>query len=92
VDDAFQEELRRLGLAINDAVIGSAEVDAALERVRALGMDVFLVLEATICIRKGEDGAEGQDETEPALDISAEDRQFLRRLRISVDREDEAGD
>jgi hypothetical protein len=93
VDEAYQHELRRLGLAINDAVTSSAEVNAALDHIRALGIDVFLVLEATICIRRRSerDAAGGADvEEEPTpLEISAEDRQFLRRLRISVDVGDE---
>ena len=92
MDDSLQDGLRRLGLAINDAVTGSAEVNAALDAIRARGTDVFLVLEATICIRRGaETASDATDEPEEPtpLEISADDLQFLRRLRISVDVEDE---
>jgi hypothetical protein len=88
VDDSLEEGLRRLGLAINDAVTGSAEVTGALEEIRARGTDVFLVLEATICIRRGAEEPPleaGDDASE--IEMSAEDVQFLRRLRISVDDE-----
>jgi hypothetical protein len=92
VEDSLQDGLRRLGLAINDAVTGSEEVNAALDAIRARGTEVFLVLEATICIRRGSDeqalSPDDSDEASP-LEISHDDLQFLRRLRISVDVEGE---
>jgi hypothetical protein len=90
VDDALQDGLRRLGLAINDAVTGSEDVNAALEAIRARGTEIFLVLEATICIQRGDDDEDEapQDSDDPTpLEISAEDRHFLKRLRISVERD-----
>jgi len=88
VDDSYQDALRELGLAINDAVTGSDEVNAALEKIRERGIEVFLVLEATICIRRPDgDEPDNLDAEEPVpLDITSEDERFLRRLRISVDR------
>ena len=93
--------MQRLGSAINEAITTSDEVDAALSDVRQMGIDVFLVLEATICVRQRDAGSieEPDDEAaridaadSAALEISAEDRQFLKRLRISLDVEDEDGD
>ena len=52
VDENFQNLMQELGEAINDAVLDSEGVDAALAKVRGSGIDVFLVLEATICVRR----------------------------------------
>lgn len=83
--------MQQLGEAVNDAVMNSQEVDAALEQVRSSGIDVFLVLEATICVRR-KDGEPVNVEVRRALppgeediDLSDEDLTFLKRLRISVD-------
>jgi hypothetical protein len=92
VEDSLQDGLRRLGLAINDAVTGSEDVNDALDAIRSRGTEVFLVLEATICIRRGADVQElssDDSDTQSPLEISPDDLQFLRRLRISVDLEDE---
>jgi hypothetical protein len=88
VDETFQELMQRLGSAINDAITTSGEVDAALSDVRE---------QATICVRQHDgkvvEGLEGEpasleaSESEP-VDMSPEDRHFLKRLRISVDLED----
>lgn len=82
--------MQELGEAINDAVMGSTDVDAALAKVRGNGIDVFLVLEATICVRR-KDGESVEVEHVPVLpepgeqvELSHEDQQFLKRLRISV--------
>ena len=90
VDDNFQNLMQELGEAINDAVLDSQGVDAALEKVRGSGIDVFLVLEATICVRRKdgepvdvEDAAELPEAGE-SIEMSHEDQAFLKRLRISV--------
>jgi len=83
--------MHHLGEAINNAVMTSGEVDAALEKVRDSGIDVFLVLEATICVRR-RDGESVDVTVQKALpagdeevDLNAEDLQFLKRLRISIE-------
>jgi hypothetical protein len=90
--------MQRLGTAINDAITTSDEVDAALSDVREKGIDVFLVLEATICVRhrsgeaiEGLD-AGGEEAEETEVEMSHEDLQFLKRLRISVDVEGDEED
>lgn len=90
VDDNFQNLMQELGEAINDAVLDSEGVDAALAKVRGSGIDVFLVLEATICVRRkdGEpvdvEDAAGLPEAGESIEMSHEDQAFLKRLRISV--------
>lgn len=91
MDDNFQHLMQHLGEAINDAVMNSGDVEAALDQVRESGIDVFLVLEATICVRRrdGEpvdaDVAEALPEHTEDVDLSADDLHFLKRLRISVE-------
>lgn len=91
MDERFQHLMQQLGEAVNDAVMGSKEVDDALAKVRDSGIDVFLVLEATICVRR-KDGEPIDVADEPAIpvesedvDLSDEDMRFLKRLRISVE-------
>jgi hypothetical protein len=83
--------MQQLGEAVNDAVMNSGEVDAALDKVRESGIDVFLVLEATICVRR-KDGESIDVEIEESLPtedeeigLNDEDLTFLKRLRISVE-------
>jgi hypothetical protein len=101
VSESFQELIQRLGNAINDAIMNSDKVDGALDDIRAVGIDVFLVLEATICVKpktaeagealdQGVQAIEALEEEEsPDLQITAEDKNFLKRLRISVDVEEQ---
>lgn len=91
MDENFQQLMHQLGEAINDAVMTSGEVDAALDKVRDSGIDVFLVLEATICVRR-RDGEPVNVTIQKSLptededvDLNPEDLQFLKRLRISVE-------
>ena len=91
MDDNFQQLMQHLGEALNDAVTNSGEVEAALDEVRESGIDVFLVLEATICVRRrdGEpvdaDVVEALPDQTEDVDLSADDLHFLKRLRISVE-------
>ena len=91
MDENFEQLMHQLGEAINDAVMTSTDVDTALDKVRTSGIDVFLVLEATICVRR-RDGESLDVKVQRALpsadeevDLSAEDLQFLKRLRIAVE-------
>ena len=91
MDEYLQKLVRELGEAINDSINNSDSVNTALERIRETGNEVFLVLEATIAFK--EKLAEA-DETPPLADVpieerlndlSHEDRQFLRSLKIKFD-------
>lgn len=89
VDENFQDLMQELGEAINDAVLDSHGVDEALAKVRGSGIDVFLVLEATICVRRKdgepvEAAAAELPGAGEAIEMSHEDQAFLKRLRISV--------
>jgi hypothetical protein len=89
VDENFQHLMQSLGEAINNAVTTSTEVEAALDHVRESGVDVFLVLEATICVRRKDGEPVDVDEVltnaDEEVELSDDDRHFLKRLRISVE-------
>jgi hypothetical protein len=88
MDEILQKLVRELGEAINDSINESAGVNEALERLRAAGHDVFLVLEATIALKDKGTETLGGSEAKPLNDLSQEDRQFLRSLNIRFDQEE----
>lgn len=95
MDEYLEKLIRELGEAINDAVQESEDVNNALERIRAAGHEVLLVLEATIAFKdKLADGDEDSSSfkeisiEERLADISNEDRQFLKSLNIKFDKDD----
>jgi hypothetical protein len=94
LDEYLQKLVRELGEAINDSINNSEAVNDALERIRATGNDVLLVLEATIAFKEkppellGADSTSGDVQAEERFDnLSHEDRQFLKSLKIKFDEE-----
>ena len=92
MDERLKRLVRELGEAINSSVNDSQAVNDALDRIRETGNEVFLVLEATIAFKhppidaSGEPAEEGEVDVDERLnEISSEDRQFLKSLRISFD-------
>ncbi|HKX26748.1 MAG TPA: hypothetical protein VJ302_03550 [Blastocatellia bacterium] len=95
MDEHLQKLIRQLGEAINDAVQESEEVNTALEKIRAAGHEILLVLEATIAFK---DKPANQADSplpfkeisieERLADLSNEDRQFLKSLNIKFDNDD----
>lgn len=95
LDEKLEKLIRELGEAINDAINESEEIHEAMERIRATGNEVMLVLEATIAFKE----ASASDEQEQVkfrdipieqrlAEISHEDRQFLRSLNIKFDNDE----
>ena len=91
--------IRELGEAINDAINESEEIHEAMERIRATGAEVMLILEATIAFKEKPvtEGATEEQEQPKYRDISVEqrlaevsheDRQFLRSLNIKFDNDE----
>ncbi|MGE0359932.1 MAG: hypothetical protein AB7H93_08370 [Vicinamibacterales bacterium] len=91
MDDVQNRFARELADAIATAVAQSAEVESCRERARAAGFDLRVTLEATVgfASRGGADGAEpaaAPVATAPRhQEITANDRRFLRSLRIAAD-------
>jgi hypothetical protein len=93
LDEHLQRLVRELGEAINDSVNNSDAVNDAMERIRATGNDVFLVLEATIAFKEkpptpGDELTAAPVPAEERFDnLSHEDQQFLKSLKIKFDDE-----
>jgi hypothetical protein len=95
LDENLEKLIRELGEAINEAINESEEIHEAIERIRATGNDVMLILEATIALKEK---PAGEAEEQPKFrdisieqrlaEVSFEDRQFLKSLNIKFD-EDE---
>jgi hypothetical protein len=91
VDEKLKKLMKELGEAINQTVAESDRISDVMDRIKAAGNDVFLVLEATI----GFNQRDGSGESAPNKDfnssgefeITSQDLQFLRSLRIAVNDE-----
>jgi hypothetical protein len=90
MESAINQLARELTEAISAAVADDARVEACREKARAAGLDLRVSLEAVI-------GFASRDKTAPArsggrrsgprqaFEMSANDRRFLKSLRISAD-------
>jgi len=95
LDDNFKRLIKELGDAINDSLSESDNIAEVLGRIRSCGYDLFLVLEVTIGFNKrGEANLIHRQKLnadlrpEPAFRLTSQDAQFLRALRISVEKND----
>jgi hypothetical protein len=85
INDEAKEIVQELGEAINSAVENSAEVAAAIERLRAAGYEMELTLRLEIGLREHVGDGEGADEDSVRLELTDEDRRELRSMRIRFD-------
>jgi hypothetical protein len=86
INDEAKEIVQELGAAINSAVENSAEVAAAIERLREAGYEMELTLRLEIGLREYEaepDGEGGEDAAR--LELTDEDRRTLRSMKIRFD-------
>jgi hypothetical protein len=98
LDENLERLIRELGEAINDAINESEEIHEAMERIRASGADVMLILEATIAFKDKSVDKPVAEEERPKFreisieqrlaEISHEDRQFLKSLNIKFDNDE----
>ena len=95
LDDNFKRLIKELGDAINDSLSESDNIAEVLGRIRSSGYDLFLVLEVTIGFNKrGETNLVHRQKLnadlrqEPVFRLTSQDGQFLRALRISVEKEE----
>ena len=88
MDDQLKKLVKELGEAINQAVADSDRISDVMGRIRAGGHDVFLVLEATIGFTQhdnnGISAIRDPSKSSGELEITSQDKQFLRSLRITV--------
>jgi hypothetical protein len=84
---------RELADAIAAAVAESAQVEACRERARAAGYEMKVTLEAVVGFVNRDKGVSQAKVSTPArlvpaqraMEITANDRRFLRSLRIAAD-------
>jgi hypothetical protein len=95
MDDVVNRLARELSDAISAALADDARVEAARERARAAGFEMKVTLEAVIgfinrsnttaLARVGSTQLKGTRSSERSFEISANDKRFLRSLRIAAD-------
>ena len=95
MDDVVNRMARELSDAIAAAVAEDSRVEACRERARAAGYEMKVSLEAVIgFVNRSAPGALARvaptqkalrTERRAALEMSANDRRFLRSLRIAAD-------
>ena len=93
MEDVQNRFARELADAIATAVAQSADVDRCRERAKAAGFHLHLTLEATVgfaTLAGHEPGGAAVEsvvlpEKLPAFEVSANDRRFLRSLRMAAD-------
>ena len=95
MDDVVNRLARELSDAISAAIADDARVEAARERARAAGFEMKVSLEAVIgfmnrsnttaLARVAGGPAKSTRSAERTFEISANDKRFLRSLRIAAD-------
>ena len=88
MDDAMKRLAREMAEAISAAVGKDPQVQACRERARAAGYDLQVSIEANIGFASRTEGEpRGPKPKAPPrpLEMSANDRRFLRSLRIAPD-------
>ncbi len=92
LDDNFKRLVKELGQAINDSLADSERISDVMGRIRAAGYDLLLVLEVTIGFnQRGEKSQvhRGKLDSDSAvaegLHLNADDAQFLRALKITIE-------
>ena len=94
MDDVVNRFAKELADAIAAAIAESAKVEACRAKAREAGFDMRVTLEAVVGFINRTNGAALTKVTTPArllpparkgFDLTANDRRFLRSLRIGVD-------
>ncbi len=74
---------KKLEIAINQALTESPQVNAAIQAIREVGYDVFLIIEATIGFNRKEDSSPTPKQPTVRLKLSTHDEKFLKSLKIA---------
>ena len=85
INDEAKQIVQDLGTAINSAVEQSAQVAAAIERLREAGYEMELTLRLEIGLREYEAESEEEGEISARLELTDEDRRTLRSMKIRFD-------
>ena len=98
MDDAVNQHAKELADAIAAAVAESPQVESCRAKAREAGFDMHVTLEAVVgFVNRTNDGSDTKVATPARLlpagrtfDLTANDRRFLRSLRIGADEAKEA--
>lgn len=88
MDELLGKLVEELGEAIHDSVAESESIAGVVQKIRAQGYDVLLMLEATIGLHAldAEEIEEAESEEGEEQDgFTAQDVHFLKSLRIAVE-------
>jgi len=91
MDSVMKQLARELTEAVSSAVSKDPRVEALREKARAAGLDMRVSLEAVVAFASRDGAANGKGSTgrrgagRSGLEMSANDRRFLKSLRISAD-------
>ena len=84
--EELKEHRKKLEAAINESLTESPKINAAIQSIRDVGYDVFLIIEATIGFNRREESSSTQKQL-PAvqLELTTHDEKFLKSLKIVPD-------
>ena len=93
MDDVVNRFAKELADAIAAAVAENPQVEACRAKAREAGFDMRVTLEAVVGLREPEQRQRGDQDHDAgapaparkAFDLTANDRRFLRSLRIGAD-------
>ena len=74
---------KKLEIAINQALTESSQVNTAIQAIRDVGYDVFLIIEATIGFNRKDDDSSTPKPPTVRLKLSTHDEKFLKSLKIT---------
>ncbi len=80
----LKEHRKKLETAINGSLTESPQINAAIQAIRDVGYDVFLIIEATIGFNRRDESSSTQKQL-PAiqLELTTHDEKFLKSLKIT---------
>ena len=79
---------KRLETAINAALLDSPHISQAIQEFRDRGLDVFLIVEATIGFKRQDDSLDQPEAStlkSAELELTTQDAKFLRKYGIRPD-------
>ncbi|MCH8819808.1 MAG: hypothetical protein IIB03_05745 [Acidobacteria bacterium] len=80
----LKEHRKKLEVAINESLTESPQINAAIQAIREVGYDVFLIIEATIGFNRRKESSSTQKRL-PAVqfELTTHDEKFLKSLKIA---------
>ena len=78
--EQLKEHRKKLEAAINQALVESPQVEAAIQSIRDEGFDVFLIIEATIGFNRLDENTPPGKTPNVRLELTTHDEKFLKSL------------